>query len=213
MEFFKFLKEMKEWAPLALLAGVFVYGFVKTLIKNFFQPKHPTIVSDIKFSLPIYDTLASLLHIIQITRSFVMQFHNGSEYYSGQKIQRLTMSHEKCLPDIHSMKTDHDGILIPGYIHGILDDMEKRRDDWFSCNIKEIKEDYPDLYQVMREYGIVTMLFFKLTDKQNGAPLGIMGLTFNHQFRLLLDGDTADDNDILRLRPYKKDIEHEFNKL
>lgn len=213
MEIYKALKEL---APTAILIGLALAAFIYGLVSKFRKPKHPTLAHDVKFSLPIYNTLGDMLHIIRITRSFVLQFHNGNEYYSGQKIQRMTMSHEKCLPtgDVRPMKRDHDGVLVPDYVHTMMQQMEKDRQDWYWCSdLKSIKNSIPDLYEMMREFTVMSILFFQIFDKKTGEPIGLMGLTFNHNFRLMTDGDDINTNDILRLRPYKKDIEAEFNKI
>src|SRR5687768_684605 len=119
MKLIEILKALKEWAPVAVLVGAMLYGFFQKVFKK----KYPTIDSDVKFSLPIYIILNDLLLYILATRSFIKQFHNGNEFYSGQKIQRLTISHEKCRPGVAPLKPYHDGILVPTEVHKVIEMM------------------------------------------------------------------------------------------
>lgn len=195
---------VKEWAAVGAVVGAFCYGIYKKLFKK----KYPTIDSEVKFSLPIYIILNDLLLYILATRSFIKQFHNGNEFYSRQKIQRLTISHEKCRPGVSPLKPYHDGILVPVEVHRVIEVMNREDKDWFWCgNRDEIKINAPELYDWMRTYDAVALLYFRLTDKRTGETIGLLGFTFNHRFRI------DEDTDIREIRKRKKEIETEFNKL
>lgn len=195
---------VKEWAAVGAVFGAFCYG----IYKKIFKKKYPTIDSEVKFSLPIYIILNDLLLYILATRSFIKQFHNGNEFYSRQKIQRLTISHEKCRPGVSPLKPYHDGILVPVEVHRVIEVMNREDRDWFwVANRDEIKINAPELYDWMRTYDTVALLYFRLTDKRTGETIGLLGFTFNHRFRI------DEDTDIREIRKRKKEIETEFNKL
>jgi hypothetical protein len=195
---------IKEWAAVGAVFGAFCYG----LYKKIFKKKYPTIDSDVKFSLPIYIILNDLLLYILATRCFINQFHNGNEFYSGQKIQRLTISHEKCRPGVAPLKPYHDGILVPIEVHKVIETMSRTHKDWYwIANREDIRIESPELYEWMRTYDTIALLYFRLIDKRSSETIGLLGFTFNHRFRL------DEDVDVLEIRKRKKEIETEFNKL
>lgn len=198
------LEAIKEWAALGVLVGAAAYGF----LKNLFKKKHPTIDKDVKFSAPIYDILVEILFKMPATRTFIKQFHNGSAYYSGQKIQRLSVSHEKCRPDVPPIKKYHDNIQVPTEVHDIISTMDEQHKDWFwSGDHGTIEEKFPELETWFKSYDVKAVLYFRLYDKKSGETIGLLGVTFNHMFRL----DKV--SDILYLSKKKKEIETEFMKV
>lgn len=198
------LEAIKEWAAVGVLIGAAIYGF----LKNVFKKKHATIDKDVKFSAPIYDILVEILFKLPATRTFIKQFHNGSEFYSGQKIQRLSISHEKCRPDITPLKPYHDNVQVPTEVHDIISTMDDKRKDWFwSDDLPNIEDHYPELDTWMKMYDTKSILYFRLYDKKTGATIGLLGATFNHKFRLDLVSD------VMYLNKKKKEIESEFMKI
>jgi hypothetical protein len=196
------LKVVKDWVPEAILFGAACYG----AWQKFRKKKHPTIDSDVKFSLPIYIILNDVLLFVLATRSFIKQFHNGNEFYSGQKIQRLTISHEKCRPGVTPLKPYHDGILVPSEVHMIIDTMNREHKDYFWIGNRDEAKNTPELYEWMKSYDVVALLYFRLIDKKTEGTIGLLGFTFNHRFRI-------DETDIIEIRKRKKEIETEFGKL
>jgi hypothetical protein len=198
------LEAIKEWAAVGVLIGGILYG----LLRKIFKKKHSTIDNDVKFNVPIYDILIELLFRYPATRTFIKQFHNGNEYYSGQKIQRLSMSHEKCRPWINPMKPYHDNIQVPTEVHDVINQMDDNRADWYwISDVDKCQENFPEMYRWMKSYDVISLLYFRLHDKKSGETIGLMGMTFNHRFRL------DDVIDILDIIKKKKEIETEFMKV
>lgn len=198
------LDAFKEWASLGLFVGAAIYALWKKITKK----KHSTIDRDVKFSAPIYDILVEILFKLPATRTFIKQFHNGSEFYSGQKIQRLSISHEKCRPDVTPLKPYHDNVQVPTEVHDIISAMDDKRKDWFwSDDLTNVEDHYPELDTWMRSYDTKSVLYMRLFDKKTSATIGLLGVTFNHKFRLDIG------TDILYLNRKKKEIETEFTKV
>lgn len=198
------LEAIKEWAAVGVLVGAALYGFFSKIFKK----KHATISTDVKFSIPIYDLLVELLLKYPATRTFIYQFHNGSEFYSGQKIQRLSISHEKCRPGVTPLKYYHDNIQVPTEVHEIIREMDDKHMDWYFCDdVNKMKGLYPDLYRWMKGHDTTSVLYFRLIDKKTREPIGLLGITFNHRFRL------DEELDILDILKKKKEIETEFMKV
>lgn len=202
------LEAIKEWAPVGIMIGAGIWGFIYGVVKSFFKKKKLNIDTDVKFSIPIYNILIDLLFFYPATRTFIKQFHNGSQFYSGQHIQRLSISHEKCRPGVDPIKQNHDNIQVPVEVHEILKEMDYKKKVWvFIDDVDKIEEEHPELYRWMKEYGVVSILYFRLFDTRTSSTIGLLGLTFNHKFRL---DENVDINDIMRK---KRNIESEFNKI
>ena len=203
----EFWEQVKDWSSVGVLAGAALYGFIKGIYNKLFK-KHPTIDTDVKFSAPIYDILTEILFQLPATRAFIKQFHNGSQYYSGQKIQRLSVSHEKCRPDVHPLKMYHDNVQVPTEIHDMVSTMDEDRKDWFwTADHPDLHEKFPELDVWQKTYGSKATLYVRLFDRKTGDTLGLLGITFNHMFRLDKEAD------ILYLMRKKKEIEGEFKKI
>ena len=199
------LDAIREWSTVGVLTAAFIYGLSNKLFK---RKKTTTIDKEVKFSAPIYDILVDLLLHYPATRTFIKQFHNGDQFYSGQSIQRLTMSHEKCRPGVTPLKPYHDNIQTPVEVHDVFKDMGYHARDWYWCDDADIiLEISPELYQWMKSHGVISILYLRLNDKRTGAPIGLLGMTFNHKFRL----DVI--SDILDIKKRKSQIESEFTKL
>lgn len=149
------------------------------------QKEEAGIDDALKVNAEIYDKLADILLQYNATRAYVKQFHNGSSFYSGQKIQRETVSHEKCRPGVSKISQYHDGIVIPLEDHSVLDDMDKESSDFFYCEDPAIiKLTKPDLAQWMTDYNSPSILYLKISDTKTGNTIGLLGINFNHRFAL-----------------------------
>jgi hypothetical protein len=164
------------------------------------QKEEAGIDDDLKVSGEIYEKLTDLLFTYDAVRAFIKQFHNGSSFYSGQKIQRQTVSHEKCRPGIAKIKPYHDGILIPLEVHGVLDYMDKHNLNAYWCgdaeNIKKPEEKFyceeatvikfskPELWQWMEDFGAKSLLYIKISDTKTSNTIGLLGINFNYRHAL-----------------------------
>lgn len=201
-----FLEALKEWDSFGLFVAALLYG----LYQKIFKKKHATIDKDVEFSIPIYNILVDILLELPAVGVFIKQFHNGNEFYSGQKIQRLSISHEKCKPGVLPVKNYHDNLQVPAEVHDIINHMESQRQDWFWSDdprIKNFEDNFPELDTWMKLHATKSIVYLRLYDRKSGATIGLLGVRFNHKFRL----DTNDD--ILYLTRKKKEIESEFMKV
>lgn len=162
---------------------------------------------DLSISGKIYDKLTDLLFLYDATRAFIKQFHNGSAFYSGQKIQRQTVSHEKGRPGIERIKPSHDAILIPTEVHNILETMQRTGSQVYYCeDVEGIKQEKPELYQWMNNFNARSVLYVKITDLKTGNTIGLLGLTFNH-------GRALNEQQIKKIEIHKRQIETIFDKI
>lgn len=205
--------EIDKWIQTGVVVGAAIWW----LIRKIFQKKEPHSLNDtIKDDIVIYDFLADLLFEYNAIRSYVIQFHNGAKYYSGQPIQRLTVSHEKVRPGIKKIMPDHDGILVSMEIHDVVREMRKYNDGFYYCpNREHIMESKPELYTWMRDNGVMCLLYIELKDTKTNDPIGILGMHWNYT-----DGLNEGDDDpkyhsgkISVLRQSKRQIETIFDKL
>lgn len=201
------LKDLKEWADVGLVITAIIYGVVQAIRKRKQKTEkvHSNIEGDVKFSIPIYDIITNILFDYPATRAFIKQFHNGNKFYSGQHIQRLTISHEKVKPGVKPLRPYHDGILVSPEVHDIIKEMDRNHRDWYFCS--DIEKAQPDLFRWMQSHDSRAILYFRLYDKKTEETIGLLGLTFNHKFKL------DEISDVLDITKRKKELETEFNKL
>lgn len=192
---------IKEWIE----AGVWAAAFLIYLFTKIFKKKLPNVERESKeVDNPIYDRLYELLFSYNAFRAYILQWHNGTKYYSGQHIQRMTMSHERNRPGFKSIKTEHDSIQIPVEIHEAMRDM--KRGVYYCENRDLIIDSKPDLYNWMRTNGASALIYFTLVDTKTREPIGLLGLNFNHTRPI-------NDPQIAEILQFKRKFEVIFDKL
>jgi hypothetical protein len=70
----------------------------------------------------IYPILWELVNEFHPKRVAIFQFHNGGHYFSGESIQRMTMTYEVNQTSVRSAKADFQSVIISGsYYIGLRD--------------------------------------------------------------------------------------------
>lgn len=193
--------DIKEWIE----TGVVVGAAIMYIVSKLFKKKLPNIEKESKeVDSPIYDRLYELLFSYNAFRAYILQWHNGTKYYSGQHIQRMTMSHERNRPGFRSIKMEHDSIQIPVEIHEAMRDM--KRGVYYCQNRDTIMDSKPDLYNWMRTNGAASLVYFTLVDTKTREPIGLLGLNFNHH-------NPINDIHIAEIVQFKRKFEVIFDKL
>jgi hypoxanthine-guanine phosphoribosyltransferase len=157
----------------------------------------------------IYEILWSLLVKYRAMRVFIVQFHNGSSYYTGQSIQRMTVSHEVTFPGqlISKVKINNDNILISEMDHRILTDI-KKGDQYCVRDVDAIRDgmyteaiaDWMDVYSAKSMYNI------RIIDKKTQETVATLNLHFDSK-------DPLEDFEVGELMETKKRIEAIFDRL
>ncbi len=150
----------------------------------------------------IYPILWDLLGRFGAGRVYIVQFHNGSNFYTGQSIQRKTVSHEVAIR-LPKLKMNFDNVLISEMTHKMLREM--MFGDYFHVDsIYDLKAD-EDLSDWMNVYGAQALYHFRLVDKFNNTVA-----TLNMHWNSTNPLKPMDVDYILQA---KKAIESIFNKI
>lgn len=131
----------------------------------------------------LYPILWQLLVEYRAIRVSIMQFHNGEVYYTGQSIQRNTMTHEVCGPDIAPVKPQFDNRLTSNVIHHVIK-MTRDTGHWGFASLDQFQlnmqrdNDEADFRLECRQYNIRSAQWFRITDKNNNVT-GLMSIHWN----------------------------------
>lgn len=168
---------------IVLLGGLLVFVYNK--IRN--KKKPQTVESGVALNEKIYPLLWRLTMDYRAVRATIIQFHNGDFFYTGQSIQRNTMTHEVCYTGIPPIKAQMDNQLISNLMHAILKNLYPHGrwgfDDPETADLNsEMAMD--ELNSMCSLQKIKSAHYFRITDK-NDRTVGILCLHWN--FKMPLD--------------------------
>lgn len=124
----------------------------------------------------LYPLLYDLMMEHNSVRAFIVQFHNGEQFYSGQSIQKMTCSHEVKRPGVKGVKSAIIAVPVDDEVHRIV--MDIRKDEYFTIENVDNEEDI-DLRERLTYLGVKCKYCFGIHD-QEGRITGILYLHFNH---------------------------------
>lgn len=190
---------------MGIFVGVLTLYLVIELKKIRIRRKR-SLEENLKIDAEIYKILWHLQGTLKAIRVYVTQFHNGDNFYTGQSIQRQTVSHEVLMQDlgngVMSLKPTHTDVLIDSLNHEII--MQCARTGiYYEKNIALV--DRRQLAPWMQYYGVKSLYYFRINDKK-GRMIAMLNLHFNL-------GDPIQDREVLHAEECKKKMEYIFNKI
>lgn len=168
---------------LGMLAAFCVYLFIE--IKKKIALKKHTVEESVIVNERIFPILWRTLIEYRAIRLYVAQFHNGDIFYTGQSIQRNTITHEVYLKGVQSIKATVDNQMISNVMHQTV--REIREDGhWGFDDINEIDIGMAtdELFENATINGVKAAHFFRITDKHD-KTVGV--LIFHWNFKYALD--------------------------
>lgn len=124
----------------------------------------------------IYPILWRMLIEFQAARIYIIQFHNGDKFYSGQSIQRYSISHEVYIPNLQPIRKNYTMIPITYRMHDIINRL-KLTGLISVTNIGELPDD--DVHKdFMNLHETIALHKFHIMDSQM-RTIGILTLHFN----------------------------------
>lgn len=91
---------------LALIAGIIIaVPAFNALIKRRKKSKKIVNNSYIKCHTRVHEYLTELRVILDAARTYVVQFHNGSEFLDGNNIKKMSITHESCSEGVKEIIT------------------------------------------------------------------------------------------------------------
>lgn len=194
-----------------VLGGIVTWTILKLREKFLGRKKSVGLDYNAAIDAKIYKLLWPMLVDLKAARIFIFQFHNGANYYTGQSIQRKTMSHEIVADTskVQSIKSYFDNVLLSELMRDIIDILI--HDQLFGLDDKDVSNEKlsPRLFKVLQSqadvYEFKSVYYFRIVNKQ-GHTVAILGFHWKHINPLV-------DRDKYRIIEYKKKIESIFNNL
>ena len=95
------LKHLSEFlVAVVTMIGSLATIYVKYLLDQRAKAKVDVVKISQEHDLLIYDKLEEVRQALDSDRVYLIQYHNGSFYKSGQSMLKMSMSHEVCAPGI-----------------------------------------------------------------------------------------------------------------
>jgi hypothetical protein len=137
---------------------------------------------------------------------FITQYHNGSKFYTGQHIQRKTVSHEKTSRFYRKVKDYNDNVLLNQTDHKILVDVQKCEYFWVNDREDNVIKIDEDIIDWMKLYNAQSMYVFRITDKQTNQTVATLHMLWDKKNPI---GETQ----IYEIQETMKKFEAIFDKL
>lgn len=122
----------------------------------------------VRLDSEIYKVLWHLQGKFSCLRVYITQFHNGETFYTGQSIQRHTVSHEVTAQgkQVQPIKLNYGNVLISERLHMILVHLIRhsifRIDD-----VSSLKNSNDEDVYWFETYGVKSFVYFKINDTKN----------------------------------------------
>lgn len=136
--------------------------------------KPEDLLSSLEKESKIYPILWEMMVSFRAMRIYIIQFHNGDKYYSGQSIQRYSMTHEIHDPAIGSIKKSYTAIS-----------MDVEMNSMVQLVIKDTILGINDVNKMMESEGKDILMFsgvksvyMYLIRNKKFQPIGLLYLTF-----------------------------------
>ena len=159
---------------IAILCAVIFYSF-RQIYGWLMKKKKPTIDDNMVIDSKIYPILWSVINHYRATRVFIFQFHNGQHFYTGQSIQRMTVSHEVTARGIQKLRPTHDNILVPEWFQREMMDIKADGIKWVSVNTALSTDPIHEWLQI---YSIKSSCMIRLINK-SGETVAVLGIHWN----------------------------------
>jgi hypothetical protein len=152
----------------------------------------------------IYPVIWEVLYSTFASRVFITQFHNGTNFYTGQSIQRQTISHEVNKRNVSKVGQYYDNVLLSELDHRIILDM--RRGGYFHVdNIKDAEVD-TELHEYMEKHNLKALYYFRILDKKTGHTVAILNIHWDRVDPIL-------PINVSEIEDYRNKLESIFDKL
>lgn len=155
----------------------------------------------------IYPILWEIKDQYRAIRVFITQYHNGSKFYTGQHIQRMTVSHETCTRLFRKVKDYNDNVLISEMDHRVLVDVTKCQYYWINDRNElkgnELNEQIIDWMEV---YQAQSMYVFRIIDKSTKETVATLHIHWTVK-------NPLSDLQVGEIMEMKKRLEAIFDKL
>jgi len=121
---FTFFKSIGSdvWFAMGAASISFILGIIFTFIKkNQKKCKHPLFCNGngtdfTKVHSRVNETLTETRLQLDCARSYIAQFHNGGDFFSGESILKFSITHESCGLGIEQTLENQQGVLLTRFV-------------------------------------------------------------------------------------------------
>lgn len=112
---------LDTWFTMGAAGGSFLLGIIFTLLRRGKTTKKCTSImcsgSDFtKVHSQINEVLTELRLELDCARSYIVQFHNGGDFFSGESILKFSVTHESCGLGIQQTIDQQQGVLLTRFV-------------------------------------------------------------------------------------------------
>lgn len=134
-----------------------------------------TIRRNVEIDGKIYPKLWQLLREYLAGRAFILQFHNGGQYFSGKGMKRATMSHEVSTYNLGRINGEFQGYVMSEAFHEGLREMMDL-DYLYYPSIEKLPES--GTKSMLRTYGSKAFFAVLFWDENHRDPIGCLCMCF-----------------------------------
>ena len=169
---------LNDFAETGAVIAVVIYYIFNEIRKEvrIKRKAHKSLDSNVILDAKIYQVLWEILAQYDCMRVYLTQFHNGDNFYTGQSIQRMTISNEVYRKGVDKVKSTHDNILMPEMHHRILMDMQRLGVFETGIDSQDIN---PDLQEWMTSYGVRHLFYLSITDGKTRETVATLNIHWN----------------------------------
>lgn len=122
-------------------------------------------------SSKVYASLWSMKEEFQCARIFLIQFHNGGKFYTGEDIQKFSVSYEVKDFNLHPISSDFKDVLVTAEYNSWIQAVVN--DDLIRIASRDEVVD-KDLRFSMEYYGLESLCALLLKDGTKNRALGVL---------------------------------------
>lgn len=153
----------------------------KEILRRRAKKKPSSLAKNLEIDSEIYPVLWHLMLRYKCIRAYITQFHNGDNFYTGQSIQRETVSHEVVADStVTKIKPFRDNVLITYMDHKIL--VEIKEHSQFSFGLKWHAQIDENFYHMLKDwtdlYSVRSLLYLPIKNRQ-GNIVAILNMHWN----------------------------------
>lgn len=164
--------------------AVYMTAFIIYLIDRimtYFKGRKESPGSAFENSTGINDEVMPLLFTLMMDysaiRVFILQFHNGEKFYTGQDILKMTVTHEVWRTGQPRIKSSINGVIVDDHTHKVAGEL---RDDIVACFPDISKMNDEELEARLHYLNVASMYYFGIRDRKKRI-VGVLCLHFNYR--------------------------------
>lgn len=195
-----------------VITVVYVLNEIGKRIRKRRERKHKgrfELKNDAEVKATIDNILWQTLSIYDACRVYVMQFHNGDYYITGQPRLRCTITNEVVFPGVTALSPNYNGVQVSSYTYRLM--QEADRNEYVYVQSAHAADEFmPGLADMMHLLELKSFVLIKIADPKTRNLVAILGLHFPIEHALNLSPQHPQN--IPKLLYSKKRLETIFDR-